>query len=177
MAGFRHKFGTDDKRPAIPVLVSSTSPTVTTTHIGYLFVTASTAASIGPHGQLPVSSTADQTKVIGIVSYVPQDTTAGSSNPIYVTPILPGDFIEANYSTNVEKSTGGASVIVSTNIHRYLGIGSTGGGNGVALGYYIDPSIASTSPGTTDCLFFRMLGYSTQNDSVWGTINSSHLVW
>ncbi len=170
---FRHKFYIE--RPAIPVYPSASTigGLVTSTCIGYLCVTESTVASVGPTGMIPIASTGDFMKIIGIVSAVPEDTTQSSTTPFYVTPILPGDFVEAEYSTTVERSTGATSVIAATNVHRYLGIG-TGTGK---IGFYLDPSLASTSPGTTNAMIFRLLGFSTQNDKAWGTINSSHLIW
>jgi hypothetical protein len=177
MAGFRFKYATP--RAAIPFQVSSTSPTVTTTQVGYLFVTASTIASkAGWCGQTPVTSTAHMGgMVIGIIADVAANTTAGSTVPIHVIPILAGDIIEANYSTNVERSTGATSVITTTNLGKYIGIGSTIGASGVALGYYLDPSLVSTACGTSDDLFFKMLGFSTQDDSVYGMFSSTCIVW
>lgn len=166
-------FKYETARGAIPVYPGASGGPITSTNVGYLCVAASTVASVGQYGEVPVASTADMTKVKGIIVSVPTDTTASSTTPFYIVPILPGDILTANYSTTVERSTGAASVVVSTNRGYFLGLG-TGTGQ---LGRYVDPSLASTAPGTTNCMMFRLLDFSTQNDTVDVMVNTSHLAW
>ena len=163
------------QRGTIPVYPSASTigGMITSTCVGYLCVAGSTLATVGQYGEVPVASTADMMKVKGIIASVPTDTTAGSTTPFYIFPILPGDILTANYSTTVERSTGATSVIVSTNRGYFLGLG-TGTGQ---LGKYIDPSLASTAPGTTNCMLFRLLDFSTQNDTVDVMVNTSHIAW
>ena len=160
--------------PVYPVASTATGM-VKSTDVGRLCVANSTATGWGgysPQGGLPLGTTADSYRIIGIIATVPDATSAGSTVPFYVQPILPGDIVEAQYSTTVERSTG-LSIITSTNKGYWIGIG--GGSTSTVYGKYIDPSLASTAPGTANSLFFKMLGYSTQNDTVWGVINSSHI--
>lgn len=168
------KFKYETARGAIPVYPgpSTIGGMITSTCVGYLCVTASTIASNNQFGEIPVASTADMMKVKGIIAAVPTDTTSGSTTPFYIFPILPGDVLTAEYSTTVERSTG-ASIIASTNRGYFVGLG-TGTGQ---LGRYVDPSLASTAPGTTDCLLLRLIDFSTQNDTADVMVNSSHLAF
>lgn len=158
-------------RAAVPVLPAASTllGQIKSTDIGSLITAGSSV--LGEYGALPVGTTLDAGCYLGIL-IDDNGTTAGSTVPFYVLPIVPGNVLEANYSTTVERSTG-VSIIATSNIGRYVGIG--GGTTTVVLGKYIDPSLASTAPGTTNHLFFRMLGFSTQNDTVYGIINTSHL--
>lgn len=161
--------------PVYPV-ASTLTGFIGTTDVGKLCVANSTATGWGgysPQGGLPAATTADQYRVIGIIAVVPEATTPGSTVPFYVQRITPYDYVEAQYSTTVERSTG-ASIIATSNIGYWIGLGGAGTTT-VVLGKYMDPSLASTAPGTTNGMFFKMLGFSTQNDTVWGCVNSSHI--
>jgi hypothetical protein len=107
-------------------------------------------------------------------------STAGSTSAtVWVQPILPGEIIEADYSTTVNR-VGGTNVIGTTSIGLYFGFGGTTGAANtttIFVGNYIDPSVASTAPGTTDGCFFRLRGFSTQNQTCWGTISSTFLAY
>ena len=155
--------------PVYPVASTATGM-VKSTDVGSLCVANSSVYS--PQGGLPLGTTADSYRILGIIATVPDATSAGSAVPFYVQPILPGDIVEAQYSTTVERSTG-ANIITSSNGGYWIGIG--GGSTATVYGAYIDPSLASTAPGTSNGLFFKMFGFSTQNDTVWGVINTSHL--
>ncbi len=170
--GFKYNRTQKAYMPVFPV-ASAVTGTIKSSDVGKLCVQSSTGTAVSPQGGLPMGTTADGYKIMGIIAAVPEDTTAGSTVPFYVAPITHGDIIQAQYSTTVERSTGATSVIVTSNIGYWLGIG--GGSTAVTLGKYIDPSLASTAPGTTNNMFFKLLGFSSQNDTVWGMINSSHI--
>jgi hypothetical protein len=129
--------------------------------------------------ELPVPSTfAGLYTVLGIVANVPTATTQGSTTPFWIEKIRPGDVLEADYSTDVETSTGGTTtVVVTSNIGYYFGIGAPGGNNTttVVRGMYIDGSVATTACGTTCNTFFQMLGFSTAIRKMWGVVNSTNL--
>lgn len=169
---FRFKYET--ARGAIPVYpgASAIGGIITSTCVGMLCVAASTVASIGQYGEIPAPSTADMMKVKGIIASVPTDTTPGSTVPFYIFPVLSGDILTAPYSTAVARGGAGA-IMVSTNRGYFVGLG-TGSG---ALGKYIDPTLASTAPGTTNCMLFRLLDFSTQNDTADVVVHSTHLAW
>lgn len=167
--GFRHKYDRINKA-LIPVLpgASTVSGFIASSDVGKLCLASSN------NGLLAAGSTADfgpATGVLGIVASVPTATTPGSTVPFYVAPILPGEVIEADYSTSYEGSTG-VSVIATSNIGKFM---TWGNAVTVASGAHIDPSLAGNAAGTTNALFFRLRGFSTQNDTVFGTINSTHL--
>lgn len=168
--GFKYRRTQKAYIPVYP-MASTVGGMVSTTDVGSLCVCGSSGV-FDFKGGLPIGTTADTLRILGIIAVVPTNTTAGSSTPFYVAPITQGDIIEAQYSTTVEASAG-VSIIASTNRGMWLGIGPNT--TSVAYGAYVDPSLASTAPGTTNSMFFKMLGFSTQNDTVWGTINSSHL--
>ncbi len=145
---------------------------VATTDYGKL-ITAGSTGGYGQFGGLPIGTTADLWRFYGILHYLSTNTTSAStSTPMYVAPILPGEIIEADYSTTVERSTG-TSVIATTNRGYWFGLGGT---TATVLGNYIDPSVCSTAPGTTNGMFFQMHGFSTSRKVVWGVFNSTHLV-
>lgn len=169
--GFKYRRTQKAYIPVYPI-ASTVGGMVNTTDVGSLCVSGSSGV-LDFKGGLPIGTTADTLRILGIITVVPENTTAGSTVPFYIAPITQGDIIEAQYSTTVEASTGTASVIASTNIGMWLGLGKNT--TSVAFGAYIDPSLASTAPGTTNSMFFKMLGFSSQNDTVWGVINSSHL--
>ncbi len=141
-----------------------------------------TTGGAGICAQMFTGATGDVQKVAGYVVSMPSGataSTAGSTSPIFVQPILRGEIIEAEYSTAVNRS-GGANLMATSNIGRYFGLGGTTGGTNsttVILGMYIDPSVASTAPGTTDGNFFKLLGFSTDEGKCWGVINSTHLLY
>jgi len=140
---------------------------IKSTDIGKLCIQSSN------HGLLAVGTTADfgvSDGIMGIIAAVPENTTPGSTVPFYVDPILPGEIVEVDWSTAYAAST--SLVIASTNIGRYLSWGNTT--TPVSAGY-LDPSRIGAAAGTTDALFFKLIGYSTQNNTASGTINSSHL--
>jgi hypothetical protein len=170
--GFKY----ETHRGAVPVYpgASTVGGMITSTCVGYLCVAGSTVASVGQYGEIPINSTADMMKVKGIICDVPTNTTCGSTVPFYVYPIFPGDILTANYSTTVERSTGATSVIVSTNRGYFIGLGNS---TDTILGRYVDPSLASTAPGTTNCMLFRLIDLSTQNDTVDVMVNSTHIAW
>lgn len=170
--------GTPIQRKYLPVypVASTVTGFIGTSDVGRLCVANSTATGWGgfsPQGGLPLGTTADAYRILGIIATVPEATTPGSTVPFFVQPILPGDIVEAQYSTTVERSSG-LNIIATSNCGYWLGLGGTSS-TATVLGKYIDPSLASTAPGTTNGMFFKMWGFSTQNDTVWGTINSSHL--
>lgn len=114
---------------------------------------------------LMVGTTADDKVISGIVAAVPTATTPGSTVPFYVQKISYGELIEASYSSD-------STVITTTNIGKFFGVNGT---TTVAGAVNLNPAIAGNAAGTTDGLFFKMLKFSTQNNVMWGTINSSHL--
>ena len=108
--------------------------------------------------------------IAGILAAVPTATTADSTTPFYFHAITPFDVIEADWSTSPAKSTN--NLLVSSNIGYYFGVSNT---TTVAGGVNLDVSVGGTAAGTTNCLFFKLVDYSTNDKKVWGTINSSHL--
>lgn len=178
---FRFRYANNN--PIIKVWPSaSTGANVASTDAGRLIVSGSTAAAQGARGEIPLDSTAATMKVIGILTDVSAATTPGSTVAcMYVQVIKPGDVIEANYSTviNTTGSYTAATALVTTNVGYYLGLGrSTDGAQ--QLGKWVDVSSVSTAPmGSTtagsNTAAFKLLDWSTQNDSVGFTIDSSCL--
>jgi len=126
------------------------------------------------HGLIGIGSTQDFARaagVIGIIAAVPDASTAAGNTVFYVAPILPGELIEVDYSTTYERSAG-TNLIATSNIGKYFGVSNT---TTIAGANNLDPSVAGNAPGTTNGLFFKLCGFSTQNDVAYGTINSSHL--
>ena len=173
---FRHKYDPINKgyQYAIP-RASTVMGMISSSDIGRL-CGYSTGAYI-PAVLLPIGTTADWYKFLGYVSgFLPQSaagtTSASTSVLVAIQPVMPGEVIVADYSTTVERSTG-VNVMVTTNIGRWFGIG--GGTTTVVLGMYIDPSRSAATPGTTDGMFFKLMGFSTKESKCWGTIHSTHL--
>jgi hypothetical protein len=158
---------------------STVSTGIGSSDIGRLMVTDSTVGTHVMFCEAPVPTTfAASYTVQGILAVVPTATTQGSTIPVYIEKIKPGDKIEADYSTDVETSTGiGDSLLVTSNIGYYFGIGAPGGNNTTTIvrGLYIDPSIATTAAGTTANCFFKMESYSTVARKMVGTINSTNI--
>ena len=166
-------------REVVPMLLggSAVSTGIGSSDVGRLMVTDSTIGTKVLWCEAPAPTTfAASYTVQGILAVVPTATTQGSTIPVLIEKIRPGDIVEADYSTDVETSTG-VSVITTSNIGYYLGIGGVGGNNTTLItrGLYIDPSIATTACGTTCNTFFKMLGFSTAARKVWGTINSTNI--
>ncbi len=159
MAGtwkFRHQVS--NKQPYS--LPSPTTLSWDSTSLGWLvrassnhfrFVTGVAAAADAGHQE-----------ILGILTGVPESSMGE------ITRILPGDVVEAQYSTTVERSSG-VSVINTTSKGRYFGLGDS-----TTEGRYVDPSLAG-AVGTSDAFILRMLGFSTKSQTIWGTINSSNL--
>lgn len=168
--GFRLKYDRG-VMPLIPVYPGASTVTgfVGATDIEKLAMASSNNAI------LKVGSTADIAKasgIYGIVATVPTATTpASTGTPFYIQPLSQYDVVEADYSTTPEKSTN--FLVVTTNIGLFFGVSNT---TTVAGSANIDPSVAGASAGTTDGLFFKMLGFSTERGTMWGLVNSSHLV-
>lgn len=168
--GFRFKY---DRAvmPLVPVYPGASTVTefVGATDIEKLAMASSNMAV------LKVGSTADIAKasgIYGIVATVPTATTpASTAAPFYIQPLTPFDVVEADYSTAVAKST--SFLVVTTNMGYFFGVSNT---TTVAGAANVDPSVAGTAAGTTDGLFFKMLGFSTERGTMWGVVNSSHLV-
>lgn len=155
--------------PLIPVTPggSTVRGFVDSTDIGKLIQRSSN------HGLLAVGSTEDISKAtgfLGIVATVPTATTPDSTTPFYIQPVTPFDVVEATYSTATARST--SFLLVSTNIGYFFGLSNT---TTVAGAAHLDPSVAGSAAGTTSGLFFKLLGYSTERQTMWGLINSSHL--
>ena len=135
--------------------------------IGKLMVQTTDCAS------LAVGTTADRAKaigILGIVAAVPAASTPGSTELVYIQPVTQYDVVEATYSTSVAKST--SILLATSNIGYFFGISNTTTIAGAAT---LDVTVAGTAAGTTDGLFFKLLGYSTKEYKAWGLINSSHL--
>lgn len=165
---FRIRHQSDEKGLLAVLPGASTRGSVSSSDIGKLAIASSN------HAVLAAGTTADVLRaasILGIVAAVPTATTPGSTTPFYVYPLAAGVEVEADYSTDYEGSTG-VSVIATSNIGKYLTWGNT---TTIAAAAYIDPSLAGNAPGTTDCLFFKLTGFSTQNNTVTGVINSTHL--
>jgi hypothetical protein len=74
----------------------------------------------------------------------------------------------------LEASTGGTSVLKTTNLGYFLGFGVKTAGT--VLGYGVDPSTCYTTIGTSSNYCpFQMVGFSTQNDTVDVIVKSSAL--
>jgi len=135
------------------------------TDIGRLVVESS-----GGYGYLYNTSEATTNikgRIGGIIAAVPDATTAGSTTPFYIRQVLPGDELETDCST------AGTTALVSSNLNYYLGplFSSTPSAAG---GASLDCSTGST--GVTEGRFFRVTGYSTTRNKVYGTIATTHLV-
>jgi hypothetical protein len=148
-----------------------------TSDIGKLITFGTSDALNLEKAALPVGTTCDLT--IGGIFYgfLPGTATAATnlstSVQVLVQPILPGEVIRANYSTSVVR-VAAANVIATTSIGKFFGIGAT---TTAQVGLYIDPSVASSVPGTTNGLFFKLMGFDTNADVCWGIINTSHIVY
>lgn len=157
---------------------ASTGARFGTSDIGKLIVSGSTLVG-ADRVELPLYSTANTMKVVGILRALEDGVTAiteGTTNYIWVQPIRQGDIVQANWSSNNEKSSG-LNVIGATNIGYWFGLGSSVVASG-PLGKYIDVSQCCTAVcQTTDynTHFFRLVGYSTQQDLAWFSVNSTHL--
>lgn len=158
------------QKPYISILpgASTVGGMVSSSDIGKLCFASS------QHGLIGIGSTQDFARaagIVGIISAVPDASTSDSTTVFYVAPILPGEIIEVDYSTTYERSTG-TSLMATSNIGKYFGVSNT---TTIAGANNLDPSVAGNAPGTTNGLFFKLCGFSTQNDVAWGVINSSHL--
>lgn len=168
--------------PGNSTVGGTTSAQICSSDEGRLCVTASTILDdIG--ATLPAGSTfAGFPAIMGIVAYVPTDTTAGSTIPFYIEKIKPGDVVECGYSTDIETSTAGtSSYMVTSNIGYYFGPGypgvSSNNSTALIIGMYLDGSIASTAyAATTSAKCFKLAGFSTVDRRAWGTFCSSNLV-
>ena len=164
--GYRLKYA-KGVMPLIPVMPAESTVTgmVAATDIEKLTVASSHLAG------LLVGSTADLGKSIyGIIAALPNATTAGSTTPFYIQPLTPFDVVEADYSTATARSTN--FLLASSNIGFYFGVSNT---TTVAGAANLDPSVNGKAAGTTSGLFFKLMGYSTKQGTMWGLINSSHL--
>jgi len=177
---FRHKYDPLLKSYIPHLTEASTAGNIQTTDIGRLVGNTTGGDLQGVSLLMGTTNTALQI-IKGILVAMPSGatgSTAGSTSAtVWVQPILPGEIIEADYSTTVNVS-GGANVIGTTSIGLYFGLGgTTGGANSTTIfvGKYIDPSVASTAPGTTNGCFFRLRGFSTESHTCWGTISSTFL--
>lgn len=128
--------------------------------------------------QAPKGTTCNVTGFCGIFAgFDPGQSVASTNNSTsvfcLVQLIAPGEIIQAPYSTAVAK-TAAANFMATTSIGRFFGLG---GSTATLVGKYIDPSIASTLPGSTDGLFFKLMGFDTNAGVCWGIINTSHIVY
>jgi hypothetical protein len=168
-------------REVVKMLLGASTVTtgIGSSDIGRLMVSDSTVGTKRHFCEAPVPTTfAASYTIQGILALVPTATTQGSTIPVYIEKIRPGDIVEADYSTDWETSTGiGDSLLVTSNIGRYFGIGGVGGNNtsDEVCGLYLDPSVATTACGTTANTFFKLAGYSTVVRKMWGTINSTNI--
>jgi len=160
---FRPYGANAEKVDLIPVLPSTNTVNgeVASTDIGKLIVPSS------HNGVLALGTTADTNTFLGIVAAVPVTSTVGSTQPFYIRPIVRGALYKANYSTSFSTSHP-----ATTDIGKYVGLSNT---TTVAGGSALDMSVIGNAPGTTDSLFFRIAGYSTERNEVIGTFNSSHI--
>ncbi len=175
MAYFDFRY--ENHNPYIQRLVSGTTQAALgTSDIGKLIVQGSSIVSVD-RVELPNGSTANTMKVVGILKGFPAGTTAVAANstvPVYIQPIKAGDILQANYSTTIEASTG-TNAMVTTNIGYWFGLGVN---DGTIKGKYVDPSVATTAVVVSsdyNTHFLRLVGFSTQNDMCWFTVNSSHI--
>ncbi len=179
---FRHRYQPLLKAYIPHLTDASTAGNIQTTDIGRLV--GNTTGGDNQGVSLLLATTNAALHIIkGILVAMPSGatgSTAGSTSAtVWVQPILPGEIIEADYSTTVARVSD-ANVIGTTSIGLYFGLGgSTLAANTttVFVGNYIDPSVASTAPGTTNGCFFRLRGFSTESHTCWGTINSTHLAY
>jgi len=165
--GFRLRYS-KGIMPLIPVYPGASTVTgfVGATDVEKLTMASSNLAV------LMLGTTADIAKSIyGIVASVPTATTPASTDtPFYIQPLTPFDVVEADYSTSVADTT--SFMVVTTNIGSFFGVSHT---TTVAGAKNIDASVVGTAAGTSEGLFFRMLGFSTERGTMWGLMSSSHL--
>ncbi len=167
----------------IPVLPSNNTAIgmVDSTDIDKLVIQSS-----GRYGLLANTTASTESlpgKIAGIVASVPDESTAGSTVPFYIRPILTNEIIEADYagpaltteSTAGFATTGAHSLVNSTNIGYFYGTARTTDSGTVEYGAYLDPSTGSSIAGTNLSNFFELLSVDTDRRKVTGRIHSSNL--
>lgn len=137
----------------IPVIPSATTTSgeLTAGVIVYMSSNSGYSAISGTAGSSGSSTDANIQKILGIVKIA---STAGSTTPAYIAPILPGEVIVADLSTTL---TG----IVSSNIGCFFKAANSS---------QIDGSTALTTIAATDNAFLQMTGFSTKEYKIWGII-------
>ena len=163
---FRHERVNKFLMPVLPG-ASTVSGIINTTDIGKLCMASSNL------GLLAIGSTADITRaagIIGIVAGVPSAgvSTSASTDAFYVSPIMYGEELEADFSTSFS-----TSLPATSDIGSYIGFSNTttvAGAAALSMSGIVHAAAASTS-GT----FFRITGFDVNRRKVYGVINSSHL--
>ena len=102
-------------------------------------------------------------RIAGLVASVPTATSAGSTVPFYIRPIVPFALYEADTT----------SAAATTDIGKYIGVSRT---TTLAGGRNLSMVVTGNAPGTTDGLFFRITGIDSTRRKVIGTFSSTHLV-
>jgi len=152
----------------MPVLPGASTVTgiINTTDVGKLCMASSNNVL------LALGSTQDIARavgIIGIVATVPisGSTLGGSSDLLYVSPIMYGEEIEADFSTSFS-----AVLPATTDVGKYIGFSTN---VTVAGAVSLDMSRLSNVPGTTSGAFFKITGFDVNRRKVYGVVNSSHL--
>lgn len=145
---------------AVLPVSSTVTGFINSTDLGKLVVPSSN------HGGLALGTTADNQTYLGYVAAVPVATTPGSSQPFYVQPVLPGELLEADYSTVYS-----TSLPASTDAGKYIGLSNTTTVTGATLSM----ATIGNAKGTTSGNFFRVNGVDNNRRKIIGSINSTHL--
>lgn len=108
--------------------------------------------------------------ILGIVAQVPTNTTNGSTIPFYIQKIDPNCEVEISYSTLYSATHPG-----TTNIGAYVGLSTAA----TIAGAVISMGNLGNEPGTSDCRFLKVTGFSTERRKIYGfpTRDSLYLSW
>lgn len=148
-----------DQRSLMPMIMASTTVAVSTDIGCPMFADANGTATM--YGSTTVNSHFIGGTCRGILHSIDNDNLK-----CYVRPMIPGDKMSIDWSTDYENSSG-INRIVSTNIgkiFRTCAVATTGGSSGstgIIKNRYIDPSTYSLTIDGSTGFNFRLVDYST----------------
>lgn len=143
--------------------VSSTYGAVSSSDVGRLVFQTSNQYGLMPGSTGDVHVSDGAVRIAGIVASVPVATSAGSTVPFYIRPIVPFALYEADTT----------SAATTTDLGKYIGVSRT---TTLAGGRNLTMTGIGNAPGTTNGLFFRITDFDSTRRKVIGTFSSTHLV-
>jgi hypothetical protein len=143
--------------------VSSTYGAISSSDVGRLVFQSSNQYGLlpGSTGDVHVNDAA--VRIAGLVAAVPTATSAGSTVPFYIRPIVSFALYEADTT----------SAAATTDLGKYIGVSRT---TTLAAGRNLTMTGIGNAPGSTNGLFFRITGFDSTRRKVIGTFSSTHLV-